>query len=58
MDPNVYIFAVLIDSRVRIIKTYGHNFEQALTELQDRLGVEPTAVIGVRTRQCTNKRGK
>lgn len=55
-NPNVYSFAVVVDGRVRVIRTYGHSFKQALEEIEKRLGVEPTAVIGVRARRCTNKR--
>lgn len=58
MNANVYSFAVLVEGRVRIIRTYGYSFKQALAELQERLGVEPTAVIGVRSRRCTNRRTK
>jgi len=55
MNKYVYAFAVLVEGRLRIVRTYGYSFKQALAELQERLGVEPTAVIGVRARRCTNK---
>ena len=59
MNRHVYAFAVWVDGRLRTVKTYGFSFREALAELQERLGVEPTAVVGIRIGKCTNRgRGK